>query len=82
MQPCPHCGSRRIVTGRLVGEGGAAFAPDNLRFLALTITGGARLGKQSFVCRDCGLVCNFADKNKLNRFFQRHCKGLDDNPAA
>lgn len=82
MRSCPHCGSQRIITGRLLGESRAVFRPDNLRFLALTITGGATLAKQSFACRDCGLVWNFADKNKLERFLRKHCEGLHDNPDA
>jgi hypothetical protein len=32
-------------------------------------------------CRDCGLVWNFADKDKLNRFLRKRCKGFDDDPA-
>lgn len=82
MRSCPKCGGRRIVTGRLLGDAAAVFRPDNLRFLALTITGGAALAKQSFACRDCGLVWNLADKNKLDRFLRKHCEGLDDNPVA
>jgi hypothetical protein len=82
MNPCPNCGSHRIVTGRLVEYGcrnAAVFRPDSLRFLAVTSAGGAALSKQSLACRDCGLVWNLADKDKLNRFLQRHCDGLDDN---
>jgi len=81
MRSCPACGSRRLVTGRLLGDGAAVFRPDNLRFLALTLTGGVRLSKQSFACRDCGLIWNLANKDKLNRFLSKHCVGFEDNPA-
>ena len=85
MHPCPKCGSQRIVTGRLVEyayRNAAVFRPDSLRFLAVTTAGGAPLGKQSFACRDCGLIWNFSDKDKLNRFLERHCEGPDNVPFA
>ena len=85
MNPCPHCGGQRVVTGKLVEYGSRAvsvFRPDGLRFLALTAAGGAALEKQSFACRDCGLVWNFSDKDKLNRFLQKHCKGFDAPSSA
>ena len=43
--------------------------------------GDTALSKQSFASRDCGLVWNFTGKDKLNRFLQKHCDGLDDAPS-
>lgn len=83
MQSCPKCGSRHIVTGRLVRQRGVpVFRPDNLRFLAPTITGGIKLGKQGLACRDCDLIWNFADKTKLNTFQRNNCVGFDDDLTA
>ena len=85
MYLCPQCHSNRVVTGRLVEYGSrnpAVFRPDSLRFLALTAAGGAALNKESLPCRDCGLVWNFADKDKLNRFLQKQCAGRDGLPTA
>ena len=82
MQSCPQCGSRRIVTGTLIGESEAVFKPDAMRFLTITLFApGAELARQSLACRDCGLVWTFADKDKLNKFLRKHCKGFDDDPA-
>ena len=82
MKTCPQCASGRIVTGRLLGDAEAVFRPDQLRFLALTIVGGATLAKKSYACRDCGLIWNCADKVKLNRFLQKHCTDLEDNSSS
>jgi hypothetical protein len=82
MNSCLHCGSERVVTGMLIGygKGGAVvFRPDNMRDLALTFAGGTELGAQSYACRDCGLVWNLADKDKLNTFLKKHCKGFDED---
>ena len=76
MHDCPMCKSNRIVAGQLVAYSKrtpAVFRPDSLKFLALTVAGGSALAKQSFACRDCGLVWNMADEAKLNRFLDKHC---------
>src|SRR5262245_28478751 len=76
MSECPHCRSQRIVTGRMVryaSRQDAVFRPDNLGFLTLTVAGGVSVGAQSYACRECGLMWTFADKEKLNRFLEKHC---------
>jgi hypothetical protein len=74
MSECPHCHSQRVVTGTLVGRRAAVFRPDTLRVVALTLTGGVSVGRQSFACQDCGLMWTFGDKEKLNRFLEKHCE--------
>ena len=84
MNQCLQCGSVRVVTGRLVEYGyrnPAVFRPDGLRFLAVTTAGGIPLAKQSLACRDCGLVWNLADQEKLNKFLLKHCEGFNDPPS-
>jgi hypothetical protein len=85
MQPCPQCHGQRIVNGKLVEYGkrnSAVFRPDALQGLVLTFAGGTDLDKHCFACRDCGMVWTFTDKDKLNRFLERHCDGLKDMPNA
>ena len=81
MKKCPQCGGLRIVSGRFTeygGSGTVVFRPDTLRSLAITLSGGAELNRESLACRDCGLVWNFADPAVLNKFLRRHCRGADD----
>ena len=81
MKPCPYCGGQRVVPGMLLGEGCAVFRPDSIRFLNLSMWGGASIA-QSFACRDCGLVWGTVDPNELERFLRKYCTGYDKGPTA
>jgi hypothetical protein len=70
---CSKCHSKRIVTGSVVDSRRARciFAPDGLRFAAMTMSYGTKL--ESFACLDCGLVWFATSPKELEEYVRKHC---------
>lgn len=75
MNPCPRCGGRNFVSGKLTAAESSevVFRPDSLRILTITLKGGPVIQSECMACRDCGYLSTQVDKNALERFIARHC---------
>ena len=77
MPACLKCGSEKVIQGRLVSNRmtwGAVFQPKSIRFLNLSLYGGAVTDSKSFACLDCGLIWSSASPEELRTFVKKHCK--------
>lgn len=78
MEKCFRCGSPEIARGK-IGRSSEEWFPDiifkpvGLRFLSLALTGGTKLGEESFACLDCGLVCSLTNPLELKEFIAKNC---------
>jgi hypothetical protein len=80
MTKCYQCGGTEIVKGKIRRSGDdcfsdTLFAPEGLRFLAVTLWHGTELHSESFACLSCGAVWSHTNANDLREFVRKHCKG-------
>lgn len=79
MRSCQKCGGVDIVEGKVRASrdelfSELIFAPDGLRFLALTLANGTVVEAESLACLCCGTVWTRTDPEALRRFVSRYCE--------
>ena len=80
---CFRCGGTEIAKGKIQRDSkeyfsDVIFAPNGLRFLALTFTHGVCLAPESYACLDCGSVWSQTNPLELKGFIEKHCKPQKD----
>jgi len=76
---CFRCGGSEIAKGSVQRDSkeffsDVIFAPDGLRFLALTFTHGTGLRRESYACLDCGIVWSQTNPVELKEFIEKNCQ--------
>ena len=79
MTKCFKCNGTEIAKGKIPTPSDElfsdiVFAPDGLRFLAVTFNHGTPLQPESYACLGCGTVWSQTDPSALRDFIQKHCK--------
>src|SRR5690242_2491810 len=77
---CFRCGGTQLVKGKLEITGSSGrltdlvFNPGKIRFLALTLSHGTPVDKESYACLGCGCVWSEINPEALREFIKKHCK--------
>ena len=76
-QACPSCKSQHLVVGEIgpdaTSDYSVVFKPERQRLWSLALSKGVELSRETYACRDCGLIWSQVDRAALAEFINRHC---------